>query len=330
MVARDCFFYRSIAVSLESWLDEKHSRANVIASNGGWVSICDLPFSFWTNTVFEWIGMKCGGLLEVDSRTKSFRNLFEARLKVKGIGNGFLSTTIDVQVEGVSAVPIIREDLSIEKAQLGLNDIVDRSCRDFQSFNAVAEDLLEIILASEKMVQDLEEGRFDTHEVLQALEEYGSSESSDSQTEGDSMEDEQVDQDWVLNNLFNADCTTDGEDIEARVGDSSIHSFGLICPVLQISSRDIHEQGVNIDTLRAIMNESTVVSESLQANCIQGHMYDNQGGISGNHVDKEGQVFSNRVKETESWLKELSMRLAQLRRRRCLVLCSYFKLWACL
>ncbi|KAI7996476.1 hypothetical protein LOK49_LG10G01102 [Camellia lanceoleosa] len=33
--------------------------------------------------------------------------------------------------------PIIHEDLSIEKAQLGLNDIVDRSCRDFQSFNAV-------------------------------------------------------------------------------------------------------------------------------------------------------------------------------------------------
>ncbi|GMQ07580.1 hypothetical protein CsSME_00051717 [Camellia sinensis var. sinensis] len=53
--------------------------------------------------VFEWIGTKCGGLLEVDSRTRSFRNLFEARLKVKGIGNGFLSTTIDVQVEGVSA-----------------------------------------------------------------------------------------------------------------------------------------------------------------------------------------------------------------------------------
>ncbi|KAI7998464.1 hypothetical protein LOK49_LG10G01106 [Camellia lanceoleosa] len=241
--------------------------------------------SFWTNTVFEWIGTKCGGLLEVDSRTRSFINLFEARLKVKSIGNGFLWTTIDAQVEGVSLLrlkaltkpmedggspkngvfnrciyskdrerrskglkltyhetgvtevrsrrwiafkwmmameeakrrkgqPIIREDLSIEKAQLGLNDIVDRSCRDFQSFNAVAEDLLEIILASEKMVQDLEEGRFDTHEVLQALEEYGSSESSDSQTEGDSMEDEQVDQDWVLNNLFNADCTTDGEDIE--------------------------------------------------------------------------------------------------------------------
>ncbi|KAF5934818.1 hypothetical protein HYC85_025947 [Camellia sinensis] len=35
MVARDCFFYRSIAVSLESWLDEKHSRANVIASKWG-------------------------------------------------------------------------------------------------------------------------------------------------------------------------------------------------------------------------------------------------------------------------------------------------------
>lgn len=92
----------------------------------------------------------------------------------------------------------------------------------------------------------------------------------------------------------------------ARVGDSSVHFSKLICHVLQISSGDIHEQRVNTDTLRAIVNESTVVSESLQANSTQGHVYDNQGGISGNHVNKGGQVFSNGVEETESWLKELS------------------------
>ncbi|GMP58042.1 hypothetical protein CsSME_00021858 [Camellia sinensis var. sinensis] len=48
--------------------------------------------------------MKCGGLLEVDKRTMTFGNLFEARLKVKGLRNGFLPTTIDVQLDGSSAV----------------------------------------------------------------------------------------------------------------------------------------------------------------------------------------------------------------------------------
>ncbi|GMP84596.1 hypothetical protein CsSME_00038063 [Camellia sinensis var. sinensis] len=75
-----CFFNKSIVVRLEQWSKEKHGRADVIASNGGWVSVCDLPFNLWNDRVFEWIGSKCGGLIEVDRRTRTLGSLFEARL----------------------------------------------------------------------------------------------------------------------------------------------------------------------------------------------------------------------------------------------------------
>ena len=48
--------------------------------------------------------MKCGGLLEVDKRTRTFGNLFEARLKVRGYGNGFLPATVHVQLDDISIV----------------------------------------------------------------------------------------------------------------------------------------------------------------------------------------------------------------------------------
>lgn len=68
-------------MKLESWSDDLHRCPNVIASYGGWVAICDLPFHLWSKSTFEMIGSKCGGLIEVDRRTSNFENLFQARLK---------------------------------------------------------------------------------------------------------------------------------------------------------------------------------------------------------------------------------------------------------
>ncbi|KAI8027750.1 hypothetical protein LOK49_LG02G03124 [Camellia lanceoleosa] len=99
-----CFFHKSIAVRLDRWSEEVFSKDAVIASNGGWISVCDLPFNLWKDRVFEWIGSKCGGLIEVDRRTRNFGNLFEARLKVKGFGNGFLPANLHVQIDEISVV----------------------------------------------------------------------------------------------------------------------------------------------------------------------------------------------------------------------------------
>ncbi|GMP92133.1 hypothetical protein CsSME_00042487 [Camellia sinensis var. sinensis] len=71
-------------LKLERWSEERHSNPGVIASYGGWIAICDLPFNLWNHRTFELIGKKCGGLLEIDCRTKSFDNLFEARVKESG------------------------------------------------------------------------------------------------------------------------------------------------------------------------------------------------------------------------------------------------------
>ncbi|KAI8024097.1 hypothetical protein LOK49_LG03G01334 [Camellia lanceoleosa] len=114
------FFDKGIAVKLESWSDSRHSCLDVIASYGGWVAICDLPFYLWNEEIFKAIGMKCGGLLEVDRRTTNFTNLFEARLKVRGFDSGFLPSMVEIMTSEASinvrlkplSRPIRRRELS--------------------------------------------------------------------------------------------------------------------------------------------------------------------------------------------------------------------------
>ncbi|KAI7984378.1 hypothetical protein LOK49_LG15G01831 [Camellia lanceoleosa] len=103
-------------------------------------------------------------------------------------------------------------ELNTEEIHLGLADVVDRSVGDLQRFNEGPEtgiqELMEVIRTSEKQINEVEEGHFEIHEVLQNLEEYGSSASSESRSKGEISEDEQVDSDWDLNRFFNIDCTT--------------------------------------------------------------------------------------------------------------------------
>ncbi|CAL5379590.1 unnamed protein product [Camellia sinensis] len=58
--------------------------------------------------VFQIIGEKCGGLLEVDRRTIALDNLFEARLKVRGFDSGFLPAFMEVKVEGRSSMVCLK------------------------------------------------------------------------------------------------------------------------------------------------------------------------------------------------------------------------------
>ncbi|GMP62863.1 hypothetical protein CsSME_00024801 [Camellia sinensis var. sinensis] len=77
---------------MEKWVEERHSYSGVIASYGGWVVVCDLPFSLWNHDTFDLIGKK----------TQSFENLFEARLKVRGYECGFLPVILELEVAGFS------------------------------------------------------------------------------------------------------------------------------------------------------------------------------------------------------------------------------------
>ncbi|GMP54367.1 hypothetical protein CsSME_00019565 [Camellia sinensis var. sinensis] len=67
---------------------------------------------------------------------------------------------------------------------------------------------MEVIWASKKQIREVDEGHFEIHELLQNLEEYGSSESSKSKSKVEISEDEQADNEWDLNSFFNVDCTT--------------------------------------------------------------------------------------------------------------------------
>ncbi|KAI8012629.1 Pentatricopeptide repeat-containing protein [Camellia lanceoleosa] len=98
------FFDKGVAVNLEKWSDEMHVKPEVIVSYGGWIAVCDLPFSLWNDQVFQIMGDKCGGLVEVDRRTIALDNLFEARLKVRGFDSGFMPAFMEVKVEGRSAM----------------------------------------------------------------------------------------------------------------------------------------------------------------------------------------------------------------------------------
>lgn len=105
------FFDKGIAMTMERWSDEKHRCFNVIASYGGWIAICNLPFNLWNDMPFERIGASYGGLLEVDNKTKNFENLFEARLKVRGSDSEFLPSTIEVTT-GVGLITVRVKPLS--------------------------------------------------------------------------------------------------------------------------------------------------------------------------------------------------------------------------
>lgn len=102
------FFDKGVAISLEKWSEERHVKQEVIVSYGGWIAVCDLPFTLWNEQVFQYIGQRCGGLLEVDRRTVSLDNLFEVRLKVKGFDCGFLLAVLEVKVGGRSSMVRLR------------------------------------------------------------------------------------------------------------------------------------------------------------------------------------------------------------------------------
>ncbi|GMP84160.1 hypothetical protein CsSME_00037788 [Camellia sinensis var. sinensis] len=91
------FFNKGAAISLEKWSEVKHVKPEVIVFYGGWITVCDLPFTLWNEKVFHYLGKKYGGLLEVDRRTVSLENLFEVRLKVRGFDSGFLPVCMEIK-----------------------------------------------------------------------------------------------------------------------------------------------------------------------------------------------------------------------------------------
>lgn len=81
---------------MQEWnkCDVFYNRKN--SCTGGWIEIIDLPLKWWKEEIFVKIGAKCGGLLQIDERTKKMSSLFAPRICVKGNNSGFIPSEIDL------------------------------------------------------------------------------------------------------------------------------------------------------------------------------------------------------------------------------------------
>ena len=66
---RVIFINGPYTVRLQGWHQEDASLNKKLSFTRGWIE--DLPLQWWKKDIFEAIGNKCGGLLEIDRRTES-------------------------------------------------------------------------------------------------------------------------------------------------------------------------------------------------------------------------------------------------------------------
>lgn len=85
-------------VKLQGWNNGDLSIDKKVLCTGGWIEVIDLPLKWWSIEVFEEIGSMCGGLLQIDYRTKLMQHLFSAKIKVKGRESGFIPDEIDMAI----------------------------------------------------------------------------------------------------------------------------------------------------------------------------------------------------------------------------------------
>ena len=86
-------------VILLGWYQQEDLAWNrKVSCTGGWIEVEDLPLRWWTKEIFEVIGAKCGGLIQIHHRTEKMQQIFKAKLKVKGNPTGFIPSEIDIEV----------------------------------------------------------------------------------------------------------------------------------------------------------------------------------------------------------------------------------------
>lgn len=92
------FIMGPYTVTLQQWNEGDVYLNKKISCTGSWLEVIDLPLKWWNKEVFEEIGSKCGGLLQIDCRMESMQHLFSARIKVKGRDSGFIPDEIDMSI----------------------------------------------------------------------------------------------------------------------------------------------------------------------------------------------------------------------------------------
>ncbi|KAM7479194.1 hypothetical protein LguiA_027407 [Lonicera macranthoides] len=95
-------------VRLQRWNDREVYQNNKITCTGGWITVEGLPINLWKNSIFEAIGRRCGGLIDIDVKTSKLQKLFLARIKVKGRTSGFIPASLRINTSSESFLVRLR------------------------------------------------------------------------------------------------------------------------------------------------------------------------------------------------------------------------------
>lgn len=90
-------FYRlhnTKPVKIVAWNQREHWQEIMIAGRNRWVGIDGLPPSWWNRHALKVIGNKLGGLVEIADETRDLTFLSFARIKVRGLSDGFIPSYI--------------------------------------------------------------------------------------------------------------------------------------------------------------------------------------------------------------------------------------------
>ncbi|KAM7469618.1 hypothetical protein LguiA_007801 [Lonicera macranthoides] len=93
---------------LQRWNDREVYQNNKITCTGGWITVEGLPINLWKNIIFEAIGRRCGGLIDIDVKTSKLQKLFLARIKVKGRTSGFIPASLRINTSSESFLVRLR------------------------------------------------------------------------------------------------------------------------------------------------------------------------------------------------------------------------------
>lgn len=92
------FFDKGVMLTFVKWPEGINNGLPVFDCCYSWVRISGLPWNLWNKENFETIGEQCGGLLDISHKTRGFRDLSAALMKVRGPEGGFIKGELSVRL----------------------------------------------------------------------------------------------------------------------------------------------------------------------------------------------------------------------------------------
>ncbi|PON43339.1 hypothetical protein TorRG33x02_334000 [Trema orientale] len=96
LLHEQCYLFSSYPVRVVSWCQKHHWVDVKFAGRDTWVGVEGISLDWWNRIVFNDIGERLGGLIDVDRDTIDISFIRFAKLRVRGFRNGFLPTKVEM------------------------------------------------------------------------------------------------------------------------------------------------------------------------------------------------------------------------------------------